>query len=85
MPRTAAELMLTAFGALRPGQPNWLALGERCVKLLSLVQRCTDALAVADKLMAYVDDDEAAGRRKARPSGSWSPPTPVRACCRPRT
>jgi len=62
MPKTAAELMLTAFWALRPGQPNWLALGERCVELLSLVQRCTDALAVADKLMAYLDDDEAAGR-----------------------
>jgi DNA-binding CsgD family transcriptional regulator len=62
MPKTAAELMLTAFGALRPGQPNWLGLGERCVELLSLVQRCTDALAVADKLMAYLDDDESAGR-----------------------
>ncbi len=62
LPKTAAELMLTAFSALRPGQPSWLAVGERCVELLSLVQRCTDALAVADQLLAYLDDDEPAGR-----------------------
>jgi DNA-binding CsgD family transcriptional regulator len=61
-PKTAAELMLTAFAALRPGQPAWLAVGERCVAVLSLVQRCTDALAVADRLLAYLDDDEAIGR-----------------------
>ena len=62
MPKTAAELMLAAFAALRPGQPAWLAVGERCVEVLSLVQRCTDALAVADRLLAYLDDDESAGR-----------------------
>jgi hypothetical protein len=64
LPKTAAELMLTAYSALRPGQPSWLAVGERCVELLSLVQRCTDALAVADRLLAYLDDDESAGRLK---------------------
>jgi DNA-binding CsgD family transcriptional regulator len=62
MPKIAAELMLTAFAALRPGQPAWLAVGERCVEVLSLVQRCTDALEVADRLLAYLDDDESAGR-----------------------
>jgi DNA-binding CsgD family transcriptional regulator len=62
MPKTAAELMLAAFAALRPGQPAWLAVGERCVEVLSLVQRCTDAVAVADRLLAYLDDDESAGR-----------------------
>jgi hypothetical protein len=61
-PRTAAELMLTAHSALRPGQASWLAVGERCVELLSLVQRCDDALAVAGRLLAYLDDDEPAGR-----------------------
>jgi DNA-binding CsgD family transcriptional regulator len=61
-PRTAAELMLTAHSALRPGQASWLARGERCVELLSLVQRCDDALAVAGRLLAYLDDDEPAGR-----------------------
>jgi hypothetical protein len=62
MPKTAAELMLAAFNALRPGQPSWLIVGERCVELLSLVQRRTDALAVADRLMPYLDDDESVGR-----------------------
>jgi DNA-binding CsgD family transcriptional regulator/tetratricopeptide (TPR) repeat protein len=62
MPKTAAELMLAAFAALRPGQPAWLAVGERCVEVLSLVQRCTDALAVADLLLAYLDDDDSVGR-----------------------
>jgi DNA-binding CsgD family transcriptional regulator/tetratricopeptide (TPR) repeat protein len=62
MPKTSAELMLAAFAALRPGQPAWLAVGERCVEVLSLVQRCTDALAVADRLLAYLDDDDSVGR-----------------------
>jgi DNA-binding CsgD family transcriptional regulator len=62
MPHTAAELMMTAFTALRSGQVNWLIIGERCVELLSLAQRTTDALHVADHLLAYIDDDEAAGR-----------------------
>jgi hypothetical protein len=54
--------MTTAHAALRLGQSSWLAVGERCVELLSLVQRCTDALAVTDRLPAYLDDDESAGR-----------------------
>ena len=62
MPKTAAELMLSAFAALRAGQPAWLAVGERCVEVLSLVQRCTDALAVTDQLLAYLDDDASVGR-----------------------
>jgi DNA-binding CsgD family transcriptional regulator/tetratricopeptide (TPR) repeat protein len=62
LPQTAAELMLAAFAALRPGQPAWLAVGERCVEVLSLVQRCTDALAVADRMLAYLDDDDSVGR-----------------------
>jgi DNA-binding CsgD family transcriptional regulator/tetratricopeptide (TPR) repeat protein len=62
LPQTAAELMLTSYSALRPGQPSWLAVGERCVEILSLVQRCTDAMAVTDQLLAYIDDDESAGR-----------------------
>jgi len=62
MPNTAAELMLTAFGALRAGQPTWIRLGHRSVELLSLTQRCTEALAVADQLLAYLDDDESVAR-----------------------
>jgi DNA-binding CsgD family transcriptional regulator len=62
MPRTAVELMMTAFTALRPGQQSWLSVGERCVEVLSLTQRSTEALNVADQLLAYLDDNEVAGR-----------------------
>lgn len=62
MPETAGELILAAFHAVRPNQASWLALGQRCVELLSLVQRCSEAIEVADLLLAHVDDDESAGR-----------------------
>lgn len=62
MPEAASELVLAAFHAVRPNQESWLALGQRCVELLSLVQRCSDAIEVADLLLAHVDDDESAGR-----------------------
>ncbi|HEY3606312.1 MAG TPA: AAA family ATPase [Pseudonocardiaceae bacterium] len=62
MPEAATELILAAFHAVRPNQDSWLALGQRCVELLSLVQRCSDAIEVADLLLAHVDDDESAGR-----------------------
>lgn len=62
MPEAASELVLAAFHAVRPNQDSWVALGERCVELLSLVQRCTEAIEVADLLLAHVDDDELAGR-----------------------
>jgi DNA-binding CsgD family transcriptional regulator/tetratricopeptide (TPR) repeat protein len=78
MPQTAVELMMTAFTALRPGQRSWLTVGERCVELLSLALRSTDALNVADQLLAYVDDEEAAGRieiavsRALWSAGKWT-------------
>jgi DNA-binding CsgD family transcriptional regulator len=40
------------------------------VEILSLVQRCTDAIAVADRLLAYIDDDESAGRLEVALSGA---------------
>jgi len=62
MPEAATDLILAAFHAVRPNQGSWPALGERSVELLGLVQRCTEALDVADLLLAHVDDDESAGR-----------------------
>ena len=62
MPDTASDLILAAFHAVRPNQDSWLELGQRCVELLSLVQRCSEAIEVADLLLAHVDDDESAGR-----------------------
>jgi DNA-binding CsgD family transcriptional regulator len=58
----AADLALQAFQILRPGQPQWLALGERAVSVLSRTQRATEAIAVADALLATVDDADVVGR-----------------------
>ncbi len=52
----AADLALQAFRTLRPGQPQWLELGERAVSALSRTQRAADTIAVADVLLATVDD-----------------------------
>src|SRR5882757_7481493 len=52
----AADVALQAFQTLRPGQPQWLELGERAVSVLSRTQRAADAIAVADALLATVDD-----------------------------
>jgi DNA-binding CsgD family transcriptional regulator len=58
----AADLALQAFQTLRPGQPQWLELGERAVSVLSRTQRATEAIAVADALLATVDDADVVGR-----------------------
>jgi DNA-binding CsgD family transcriptional regulator/tetratricopeptide (TPR) repeat protein len=52
----AADLALQAFRTLRPNQPRWLELGEQALSVLSRTQRATDAIAVADRLLATVDD-----------------------------
>jgi DNA-binding CsgD family transcriptional regulator len=58
----AAELALQAFRTLRPGQPQWLELGERVVSVLSRAQRANDTIAVADRLLATVDDVDTISR-----------------------
>jgi DNA-binding CsgD family transcriptional regulator len=58
----AADVALQAFQTLRPGQPQWLELGERAVSVLSRTQRAADAIAVADALLATVDDVDVVGR-----------------------
>jgi DNA-binding CsgD family transcriptional regulator/tetratricopeptide (TPR) repeat protein/nucleoside-triphosphatase THEP1 len=58
----AAEFALQAFRTLRPGQPQWLELGERVVSVLSRAQRANDTIAVADRLLATVDDVDTISR-----------------------
>jgi DNA-binding CsgD family transcriptional regulator len=58
----AADLALQAFQTLRPGQPQWLELGERAVSVLSRTQHAADTIAVADVLLATVDDADVVGR-----------------------
>ena len=57
MPETAADLILAAFHALSPQQASWPTLGQRAVELLSLVQRCSEAIDIADLLVAHLDDE----------------------------
>src|SRR6202008_2821294 len=58
----AAELALHAFDMLRPGQPCWVELGERALAVLSIAQRAIDSIAVAERLLATVDDVDTVGR-----------------------
>ena len=58
----AADLALHAFRMLRPGQPWWLEFGERAVAVLSSAQRANDTIAVADRLLATVDDIDMVSR-----------------------
>jgi DNA-binding CsgD family transcriptional regulator len=61
MPETAADLVLTAFHALRPEQPLWRTAGLRSVELLGLVQRCDEAIKVAEVLLSQTDEADACG------------------------
>jgi DNA-binding CsgD family transcriptional regulator/tetratricopeptide (TPR) repeat protein len=58
----AAKLALLAFEMLRPGRPRWVDLGERAVAVLSTAQRANDTIAVADRLLATVDDIDTVSR-----------------------
>jgi hypothetical protein len=62
MPETAADLVLTAFQALRPDQPLWWDVGLRSLELLGLVHRCDEAIEIADVLLAHTDDADVVGQ-----------------------
>jgi len=62
MPETAADLVLTAFHALRQDQPLWWDAGLRSLELLGLVHRCDEAIEIADVLLAHTDDADAVGQ-----------------------
>lgn len=58
----AAELALQAFQTLRPSHSHWLELGEQAVSVLSRAQRAAGTIAVADRLLATVDDVDVISR-----------------------
>jgi DNA-binding CsgD family transcriptional regulator len=62
MPHTAGDLALQAFQLLRPAQPAWSAVGEQCVDILARVQRCAEAVTVADALLARSDEPATTAR-----------------------
>jgi DNA-binding CsgD family transcriptional regulator len=52
----AGELAALAFGTVRPAQPEWLDLSRRCLSVLCRAQHAAQAIAVADQILARVDD-----------------------------
>ncbi|MFD8725075.1 AAA family ATPase [Streptomyces sp. NPDC059629] len=58
----AGDLATLAFRALNPGQPEWLGTSLRCLAVLARTQRVREALAVADVIVANVDDGDLIGR-----------------------
>ncbi|WP_344385142.1 helix-turn-helix transcriptional regulator [Asanoa iriomotensis] len=62
LPETAGDLVLEAFELIRPAQESWEPTGERCVDVLHRVQRCTDAVRIADAVLARAHDAETSAR-----------------------
>ncbi|MCO6003461.1 AAA family ATPase [Actinoallomurus purpureus] len=52
----AGELAALAFHTVRPAQAEWLELSLRCLSVLRRTQRPAEAIAVADLILARVDD-----------------------------
>ncbi|MEV4127265.1 AAA family ATPase [Nocardia sp. NPDC049707] len=57
----AGELAALAFRTVRPDQPEWLGLGRRCLSVLSRTQHSAEAIAVADLILARLEDDNVIG------------------------
>jgi DNA-binding NarL/FixJ family response regulator len=58
----AGELAALAFRTVHPEQAEWLGLSERCLAVLVRTQRATEAITVADLILARVDDPNLIGR-----------------------
>jgi len=61
-PEEAGDLAALAFRTVRPSQPEWLELSRRCLAVLCRTQRATEAIAVADSILARVDDADLIGQ-----------------------
>ncbi|WP_264349322.1 MULTISPECIES: helix-turn-helix transcriptional regulator [Streptomyces] len=60
-PEDAGDLAALAFRTVRPEQIEWLEIGRRCLAVLCRTQRAGDALAVADQILARVEDGDLVG------------------------
>lgn len=58
----AGELAALAFRTVRPAQHDWLELSRRCLSVLRHTQRATEAIAVADQILARSDDVNLVGQ-----------------------
>ena len=57
----AGELATLAFQTVRPVQAEWLSLSLRCLSVLARAQRPAEAMAVAEDILARVDDSAVIG------------------------
>lgn len=60
-PDDAGDLATLAFRTVRPDQPEWLETGRRCLSVLCRTQRANEAIAVADAMLARIDDANLSG------------------------
>ncbi|MGW7545046.1 AAA family ATPase [Streptomyces sp. NPDC054770] len=60
-PEDAGDLAALAFRTVRPDQIQWLEVGRRCLTVLCRTQRAGEALAVADQILARVEDGDLVG------------------------
>ena len=60
-PDEAGDLAALAFRTVRPEQPEWLETGRRCLSVLCRTERASEAIAVADLILARVDDADLIG------------------------
>ncbi|MFK0160317.1 AAA family ATPase [Streptomyces sp. NPDC090493] len=60
-PDDAGDLAALAFRTVRPEQAEWLDVGRRSLSVLRRTGRATEAIAVADVMLAHVDDADLVG------------------------
>jgi DNA-binding CsgD family transcriptional regulator len=60
-PDDAGDLAALAFRTVRPNQSEWLETGRRALSVLCRTQRANAAIAVADAILARVDDADLTG------------------------
>lgn len=60
-PDDAGDLAALAFRTVRPDQEHWLEVGRRCLSVLCGTQRATEAIEVADLILAHTDEREVVG------------------------
>ena len=58
----AGGLAALAFRTVEPAQPEWLPLSLRCLSVLCRAQHAAEAIAVADMILARVDDADTIGK-----------------------
>ncbi|MFJ9712632.1 ATP-binding protein [Streptomyces sp. NPDC101234] len=58
----AGHLAMLAFRTMQPTHNGWLEFSRRCLTVLCQAQRAGDAVAVADQILARLDDNNLAGQ-----------------------